>query len=747
MQLIKPPHLVIGLSASTDSWKTAPTEQQLKTRFEAIGAARLRKVAIFGGNYDFIQLYRPLLQSFLMKSDDGDGLAAYSYYPGVPLPKWDGVFTVYERGWCGGDCTHHSPIGGKPAAVPSPGACRQLCLGDADCRAWGFQSGRCYSWPCFFTQCDFTNCDHTSVAGNRSQHQLPPPPPEPPAATPPPEPTLEGALGYVMSLVGKTRYGWWTGGPIPLGPPAWSRDGPPPDAAGVRATSCFCAGLPNLMLRAVHRAVPCERCPASMTPGAVHFCGGTGAYGRNFSAAARPFSQSTAYPRGTLLGVRYHSTREQGHVAIVLEPGPDGKILQSYSDCKVEPCPLTTPGVVANWTLRDAMAALPFCKFEYAVLPQHWLGVKTDDQSVIVRLRTLQTDAPRNPTQRSYWMLQRRPGAEPNATAPNGRCASGGGPGSTACSGFTATEVLKIIERLRPTQLERFISGQQDLDKSVPVDRGEAPMNVLQFLNAAQERLAPGGEITVRASLNEWCCGKPICPRGPGGCPGASGPIPNGGLAAFLNTTQNLWAVGQALKQPFRTIGLDNWSGPHKAGVKPELVRQMLQAVRAQGWEQIAVNEVGGFYDSFGLAATAEFGVVQDAESASVRPDHAALERIKSAGIENADLYIDFPGQYATFDTLSVDEQADALVALGRNQSTQGYRFVWAVAQGHCTPHCDHKPCPEPCDSCPFPYNGTHGSCKVLCDTTRAMTSRTGKYKGQSLFDVIAAEVQRERGM
>ena len=122
-------------------------------------------------------------------------------------------------------------------------------------------------------------------------------------------------------------------------------------------------------------------------------------------------------------------------------------------------------------------------------------------------------------------------------------------------------------------------------------------MNVLQFLNAAQERLAPGGEITVRASLNEWCCGKPICPRGPGGCPGASRPIPNGGLAAFLNTTQNLWSVGQALLQPFRTVGLDNWSGPHKAGVKPELVRQMLQAVRAQGWEQIAVNEVGGFYD------------------------------------------------------------------------------------------------------------------------------------------------------
>lgn len=381
---------------------------------------------------------------------------------------------------------------------------------------------------------------------------------------------------------------------------------------------------------------------------------------------------------------------------------------------------------------------------------ERWLGWKTDDQEaladqfpVIVRLRTLQTDAPRNPAQRSYWMLQTRPGAVPNATAADGRCASGGGPDSTACPGFTATGVLKIIKRLRPTQLERFISGQQDLDKAVPVDPGAPRMNVHQFLNAAQERLAPGGEITVRASLNEWCCGKPICPRELGGCPGASAPVPNGGLAAFLNTTANLWAVGQALKKPFRTIGLDNWSGPWKSGVRPELVHKMLRAVRAQGWQQIAVNEVGGFYDSFGLASIAEFGVVQN--SNRIQPNRAALKKIKAAGISNADLYIDFPAQYAAFDTLSVDEQADALVELGRNQSKEGYRFVWAVAQGHCTPHCDHTPCPKACDSCPYPYNGTHGSCKVLCDTTRTFTSSTGKYRGQSLFDIIVAQVQRAR--
>ena len=56
---------------------------------------------------------------------------------------------------------------------------------------------------------------------------------------------------------------------------------------------------------------------------------------------------------------------------------------------------------------------------------------------------------------------------------------------------------------------------------------------------------------------------------------------------------------------------------------------------------------------------------------------------------------------------------------------------MWPVLQGHCTP-LGH-------------YNGTHGSCSVLCDTTRAMTSKSGKYKGKSLFDVIVTEIQELR--
>ena len=91
----------------------------------------------------------------------------------------------------------------------------------------------------------------------------------------------------------------------------------------------------------------------------------------------------------------------------------------------------------------------------------------TTGAPVVVRIRALQTDSPRNPAQRSYWMLQERPGTVPNATSLNGRCDSGGGASSTPCAGFTATAVLRLIERLKPTKLERFVSGQQDLHKLV----------------------------------------------------------------------------------------------------------------------------------------------------------------------------------------------------------------------------------------------------------------------------------------
>ena len=191
------------------------------------------------------------------------------------------------------------------------------------------------------------------------------------AAAPSDEP-IERALQYVKQLEG-THYGWWTGGPIPAGPPAWALDALPPAVSDVRNSSCFCAGIPNLMLRVVGGSIPCLDLPTP-DPECGQCCGGTGAYGRNFSSVATPFDLDTNYSRGTLLGRPYRSVHDQGHLAILLGSGRTGKLLQSYSDCPVEPCPIVVPGVTSRLTLEQAYHKHSFCRFTYAVAPEKWIG-------------------------------------------------------------------------------------------------------------------------------------------------------------------------------------------------------------------------------------------------------------------------------------------------------------------------------------------------------------------------------------
>ena len=327
----------------------------------------------------------------------------------------------------------------------------------------------------------------------------------------------------------------------------------------------------------------------------------------------------------------------------------------------------------------------------------------------VVRIRTLQSDF----GEETDWMLQHVEGDMP---ATDGLCHTP----NTTCPGFTATEVLAIIEKLRPTQLERFTSGRINMTASVPVDEGQQPISVREFLDASQARLAPGGEITVRASLNEWCCGSALCPHcnvDPEHC---CNPTPNS-TENFLATTQQTFTAGAQLKVPFTTVGIDNWSGSCHA--EPDAVEALLNAVRKQGWKHIAVNEVGGVCDSHKLADTAEFGIDQDAltNRAEVVPKWDALARIKAAGIPNAALYIDFPGAYALFDQLPVDARAAALVNITNLQMAHNFSFVYAVVQGHCG----------------------LGKCNVLCDTTRAMTTASGPYQGKSLLEVIREAVRR----
>ncbi len=63
------------------------------------------------------------------------------------------------------------------------------------------------------------------------------------------------AIEYGLSIVG-APYVWWMDGPVPDHSPAWAVNEPPPPPEEVIAEGCFCAGVPNLMLRAAGMQIP-----------------------------------------------------------------------------------------------------------------------------------------------------------------------------------------------------------------------------------------------------------------------------------------------------------------------------------------------------------------------------------------------------------------------------------------------------------------------------------------------------------
>ena len=130
------------------------------------------------------------------------------------------------------------------------------------------------------------------------------------------------AVEYGLSVVG-APYVWWTDGLVPDRGPAWAEDAPPSSPEEVIVEGCFCAGVPNLLLRAAGEEIS--------TLGAELYDGGCLAYGEYYSSVAEEFDINANYEPGTLIGRYFTWNRlvngDQGHVAVVLE---DGYLLQSY---------------------------------------------------------------------------------------------------------------------------------------------------------------------------------------------------------------------------------------------------------------------------------------------------------------------------------------------------------------------------------------------------------------------------------
>jgi len=168
--------------------------------------------------------------------------------------------------------------------------------------------------------------------------------------------TVSQAIDYGLSIVG-APYRWWTEGPVPDGSPAWAENGAPPPPEQVIAEGCFCAGVTNLMLRAVGKEIP--------TLGDPNWDGGTYAYYHyyNNKGVREVFDIRENYPEGTLIGRLYRDPTDQGHVAVVLG---NGNVLQSYD------AGLGRPGVNTNATIAGSHSGY---YYEYAVRPENWIGL------------------------------------------------------------------------------------------------------------------------------------------------------------------------------------------------------------------------------------------------------------------------------------------------------------------------------------------------------------------------------------
>jgi hypothetical protein len=251
--------------------------------------------------------------------------------------------------------------------------------------------------------------------------------------------------------------------------------------------------------------------------------------------------------------------------------------------------------------------------------------------------------------------------------------------------GYTAQDILKVIEELKPDCLERFITGKQDPDLLVPVDEGEIPMTVVDFLNAAVRAGSEKCIIVPKLNL-KW------------------------NEEYFFEAAQNLYDL--PLEKPIRNINLDCWSDYCNVHTDTE-IEYMLKRLKDIGFEVIGVNMTGGYHQGFGYVEYADFNIDTEAWKVNER----VLNKLKNDPyLKKYFLYIDYPGAMNKFrSNNTADEQASVYINnIYPNQWKLGFTFVYPIFQDDW-------------------------------DATKLFTSPEGPYKGKSIYEIFKGLIQKTR--
>jgi predicted chitinase len=179
---------------------------------------------------------------------------------------------------------------------------------------------------------------------------------------------MRKGLNYALECR-RAPYVWWPQDldHLPVRSPSWSENSPPPPPEEVIAEGCFCAGVPNLMLRAEGREIP------GHYEGDEPWDGGVLAYGNYYwdKGVIQDFDID-ALEEGDLI-IRYFdwdrlaAEGDQGHVAVVLN---GGYLLQSYDAGG------GYPGVNSDAHVVNSHAGY---YYEGIIKAENWIGFDSDE--------------------------------------------------------------------------------------------------------------------------------------------------------------------------------------------------------------------------------------------------------------------------------------------------------------------------------------------------------------------------------
>eukprot|EP01084_Bolivina_argentea_P178060 307839_1 len=222
---------------------------------------------------------------------------------------------------------------------------------------------------------------------------------------------------------------------------------------------------------------------------------------------------------------------------------------------------------------------------------------------------------------------------------------------------ITAEFILSLITDLKPNVLERYFSGKFDPNATIiPTNNPNVNQSVIQFLQLSLDACSSTNcFITPRVSLKQY----PNC--------------------STYETTQFFYDL--QLSPPLRILSIDNWEQFNEnVNYNETLIKQVLNGFLEQGWEYLAINDNGGFYNSYGEGSLFEFGISPN----TWQPKYNEYNNIiqKEENVMKILSYIDFPGAMKQFANLTGDEQANVLESIAQQSQTNNFTNVWMIFQG-----------------------------------------------------------------